>query len=208
MLWNGFGGVTVLDGATNDVIATLPTGQLTSNVAISHVNNRVYVWSNSFYIFDATTYQQLVKQTCIGGPTEVDPVSGDLYTAWGEYAGDPPSFYDAAVIIWPDLTFYHPFGCQMLPAPMVEISPGVPSDTALDPSTGLLFISETGTDSLSILSIPTCAMKIASIPVGDYPRALAFDPQTNRVYVSNFGSRERKRGRRPVPFCHFNRLIG
>ena len=70
---------------------------------------------------------------------------------------------------------------------MVEISPGVPSDTALDPSTGLLFISETGTDSLSIFDTKM-RHEIASIPVGHDPRALAFDPQTNRVYVSNFGS--------------------
>ncbi len=184
--WSMPGGVTVLDGETNDVIATLPTGQLTSYVAINHVDNHVYVFSNSLYIFDATTYQQLVKEVCPGGPIEVDPVSGDLYIAWGEYYGDPPS-WDAAVMIMPDATLNRPYGCQMW-QPTVPISPGGPTATALDPSTGLLFISEQGNDSLSIFDTKM-RQEISSIPVGHDPRAIAFDPQTNRVYVSNFGSK-------------------
>lgn len=52
------------------------------------------------------------------------------------------------------------------------------------PQLGRLYASATGTNEVAVIDTATLAV-IASVPVGDYPDGLTYDPEVGKVYVSN-----------------------
>jgi YVTN family beta-propeller protein len=62
-----------------------------------------------------------------------------------------------------------------------------PSDVAVDSSTGTLFVTNRGDDSVSVIDQATGDV-VQTVPVGYYPVGVEVDPTTHRVYVVNSDS--------------------
>ena len=62
-----------------------------------------------------------------------------------------------------------------------------PFGVAVDTATGDVFVTNTGSNNVTVLNGSTGA-NLANIPVGSSPYGVAYDPATNDVYVANGGS--------------------
>ena len=62
-----------------------------------------------------------------------------------------------------------------------------PFGVAIDNSTDTVFVTNTGSDNVSVLSAST-ERPLASVPVGSSPYGVAYDWRTDEVYVANAGS--------------------
>jgi YVTN family beta-propeller protein len=67
----------------------------------------------------------------------------------------------------------------------VFISGSEPNAGAVDPRTGYVYIANSGSNSVSVISNRT---KIADVSVGSYPNAVAYNPSNGYIYVVNSGS--------------------
>jgi YVTN family beta-propeller protein len=61
----------------------------------------------------------------------------------------------------------------------------VPNAGVVDPRTGYVYIANSGSNPVAVLSDCT---KIADIPVGSYPNAITYNPSNGYIYVVNSGS--------------------
>ncbi len=62
-----------------------------------------------------------------------------------------------------------------------------PFGVAIDTSTGNVYVTNTGSDNVTVLNGSSGA-NVANIPVGSSPYGIAYDPTTGNVYVANGGS--------------------
>ncbi len=62
-----------------------------------------------------------------------------------------------------------------------------PEGLAYDPALGLVFVANTGSDNVSVISDTTAGV-VATIPVGDAPSAVTYDPNDSEIFVTNSGS--------------------
>ena len=62
-----------------------------------------------------------------------------------------------------------------------------PGAAAADPKTGAVYVTNSGSDTVSVISGRTNTVT-ATIPVAAGPGAVAVNPRTNTVYVTNYGS--------------------
>ena len=60
-----------------------------------------------------------------------------------------------------------------------------PVGVAYDPSNGYIYVTDCGSDTVSVINGTTV---IATIPVGSCPRGVAYDPSNGYIYVANRGS--------------------
>ena len=65
---------------------------------------------------------------------------------------------------------------------------GAASAIAIHPATHLAYMTNWENDNLTVVNADTCDL-VATIPVGGYPRDVAVNPVTNRIYVAVSGDR-------------------
>ena len=75
----------------------------------------------------------------------------------------------------------------------IGVGLGAEEGIAVNPRTGYVYVSNAGSDTVSVLRDDADPAKIGwvmDLAVGDYPQGVAVDVKTNRIYVGNAGSRD------------------
>ncbi len=165
---NVLGAVSVIDGATNAIIATVPTGQ--GYVAVNQTTNTVYVaneLSNNITVIDgpsntASTLPTGSKPRFIA----VNSVMNEIYVT---------SATDGTVTVIDagdsNLIYTVPTGSYALAV-------------GVDSVTNRAYVANELSNNVTVLN---GAVKTATVAVGSTPDAIAVDPITNQIYVCNFG---------------------
>jgi YVTN family beta-propeller protein len=161
--------VTVIDGATNTVAATVRTGSNCNGVAVNPTTNKIYVSNNfghSVTVIDGDT--NLATTFRVGqGPRAiaVNSVTNKVYTA--NYGSRDASEIDGASNAVTSVpTGKHPWAIAV--------------DNRADKT---YVVNE---DSASVSIIDGAAGVAKSVAVGDTPFAVAVNPTTNRAYVLTY----------------------
>jgi uncharacterized repeat protein (TIGR01451 family) len=74
----------------------------------------------------------------------------------------------------------------------IPVGLGAEEGIAVNPVTGYVYVTNGGSDTVSVLqddADPANIHRVRDIDVGDVPQGVAVDPRTNRIYVGNAGSR-------------------
>jgi len=125
--------------------------------------------------------QHRVDTVALGGPTPADYVHSP---AWLAYDHGTESFFVAAP---PNEVDVVPFDGGLLQVQAAVPVGEMPFGVAVDNVTQEVFVSNSGSDNVSVLSTQTDAV-LGSVAVGSSPYGVAFDPRTADVYVANGGS--------------------
>jgi YVTN family beta-propeller protein len=147
--------------SADNVVATVTVGQFASSVAFDPVNHDIYVAN----VGDGVANESLGfgDSPTTFGPGNVSVISGST---------------DAVV---------------------AKVTVGIqPAVLSVDPANGDVYVIDLGNGywsnvtsfglgNVSVISVTTDTV-IATVPVGNYPLSLAFDPLNGDVYVSNYGS--------------------
>jgi YVTN family beta-propeller protein len=171
--------VTVINGLTNNVIATIYVGLGPSGVAYNPENGHVYVAnsvSNTVSIIDDETNKvmttvPLPQDTPIGIVPKgfaFDPINGDIYIGT-----NGPSVYvlDGSTN---QLTSKIPLG-------------GCPVAVAFDPANGNVYAANKCQNSVSVINGTTNQVVGNPIPVGREPMGIVFNDNNTDIYVTDRG---------------------
>jgi YVTN family beta-propeller protein len=125
------------------------------------------------YRLDSVPLRPLTSGLSQGGWLAYDPDDQLFYVA------DPPSSVallsvNASSRLYPNISATVPVGSN-------------PFGVAFDPSAGTVFVTNSGSDNVSVLN-GTLAAPVANVSVGTDPLGVAFDPYNGDVYVANNGS--------------------
>jgi DNA-binding beta-propeller fold protein YncE len=211
-----FNQVAVINAATCNAADTAGCGQApaqvsvapgTFNLAVSPAADTVYASATGLNLFDGTTVAVINGATCNGtdhsgcghlaatiktvrGPfgMSVDDRTHTLYVAINT-SGDFPAF--VTVINTATCNGTRTAGCQ---GPFPAMPTGAtPLFTALNPSTGILYVvdgtsaevTELNTARCHATDITGCGTPGRRVPVSSSPNAIAVDRYSNTVYVTN-----------------------
>jgi YVTN family beta-propeller protein len=165
--------ITVLDGATNTVTATLASGIGPDAVGVNPVTNRIYVANNlssTVTVVDgATNSIGIVTDPNAQFPkaVAVNPATDKIYVV--NKASNNVTVFTGAN--------------ETVTAVNVGTNP-----TALDvnPITNKIYVANLLSANVTVIDGGTNSTSV--IPVGSFPLAVAVNPVTNRIYVGNAGS--------------------
>jgi YVTN family beta-propeller protein len=168
---NGTELLTTIDLKTVDRPASAcpgptPYGRCLNGVGVNRITDHVYV----------TEWHYDVAQIISG--TEV---IGWVYAGKGPAGVVPHPYNDSiyALAKWtPGVTYIRD------DRDLCFISGSEPNAGAVDPRTGYVYVANSGSNSVAVI---TDCTKIADIPVGSYPNAIAYDPCNGYIYVVNSG---------------------
>ena len=203
------GTLSVIDGATDKVVATIDVGVRPFAVAADPVTNRVYV-SNTFNdtmsILDGATNTRTTMKVPGADAMLVDWHGGKLYLTGYEDAN--LRVLDEATQNFSRVkTGSHNFGIVQnertgdLWVPLVGSAQLVkldgatgdrtvtavgdfPCATAVNPATNRVYVVNYGDETVSVVDGATTKV-LATVKVGSHPQAVAVDWKRNRVYVAN-----------------------
>lgn len=166
---NGSGSVSVLDGNTDTVVATLDIGKTPYVLAVNEVTNRVYVsntFSNTVSVIDGST--NAIHTLDIGSADEirVDPVHNAIYLLG--YETEHLTILDGKNE-----------GVRKVSAGALHLW-----DVALNTTLQEVYISRIGSDDVAIVS--EARQTPLSIPTGKMPGALVIDLRRQLVSVANY----------------------
>ena len=164
--------VSVIDVASQQVVATVPVGRSPAGVVASSRAGRVFVSnpdSKTISVIDMRR-QKVVNTLSAGdGPVGID-VSGDgkhLYVA---------DWYSSRLLV---------FDAQAAAAakPLASIAVGrAPAGVAAHPGGATVFVAERDDDSVAV--VDTAAQRVlARVRVGSHPFALLYDAPRSRLYA-------------------------
>jgi YVTN family beta-propeller protein len=164
----GDGTVSVVDGKTDAVLATVPIGANPYSIAVDSTAGRIYVtrtYSDHLTVIDAATNQ--VSGIKAGSP---DLIAVNLKTHIAYLLG----YEGGSLVVLNGET-----------QAVTESSVGMHAwGIALDAETGTLYIARIGDAEVAVLkpgsSSPT------RILVGNIPCSVAINPQINTIYVANY----------------------
>ena len=178
--------VSVIDGDSNTLVATISVDSHPTGVAVNPATNLVYVANPAYtgqdlYVGNLTTSKASVidggSNTVVGTVSlvasqpqsvAVNPSTNRIYVA--NYGTDSVSVID---------------GDTNTVVATVPVVSG-PWAVAVNPSTNRIYVANYGTDSVSVIDGATNAVA-ATIPVGSQPEGVAVNPTTDRIYVANLG---------------------
>ncbi len=205
---SGDGTVSVLDGDSDAVVATVPIGSHPYSIASDETNGKVFVthtFDDQVSVLDGATNAVTELKTGAADLIAINSRSGTVYLlgyggalkvldeksgkfsphdvgrhGWGLTLDDSTGTVYVARIESADLVAMKtsPAGVSTLPAG------AIPCAIAVDAKTQTLYVADYGENTVAIVNAKTGRLT-ASIPVGDRPEAIAFDPQRNLVYVAN-----------------------
>jgi len=166
----GSGTVSVINGATNTVIATIPVGSEPEGVAYDPSNGYIYVadyYSNTVSVINGTT---VIANITVGSWPEgiaYDSSNGYIYVA--DSGSGTVSVID---------------GANNTVIANIPVG-AAPAWVAYDPSNGYIYVTNYASGTVSVIDGATV---IANIPVGAAPWGVAYDPSNGYIYVANYGS--------------------
>jgi YVTN family beta-propeller protein len=164
----GSGNVSVIDGATDSVIQTLPTDSRPYAIGLDPALHRAYVtntFSNKVTVID--TANNNAQQLPVGSKDFVETDARRRRAFFISYEDPALTLLDAANAIHrADLGLSHPWGL------------------AVDEQRGIVYVSEIGKDTL--VAYHEDDGKTDKIVTGAMPDAVAADEAANKVYVANY----------------------
>ena len=166
------GNVTVIDGATNTVAATVAAGTTPNAVAVNAVTNKVYVANsggNTVTVIDGATNTVDATVTAEMHPqaVAVDPVTNKIYVT--NKASYSVTVIDGATNV------------------TTTVAAGTdPLVVAVNPVTNKIYVSNSGSNNVTVIDGATSAT--TTVAVGTNPDGVAVNPLTNKVYVANTNS--------------------
>jgi YVTN family beta-propeller protein len=206
----GSGNVSVIDGATDKVMATVPVGDLPYVIAANPVTNKIYIaktFSNTITVIDGANHvTSSLKAGMQADAIAVDPGANKLYLLNYEShdvtvldgATDKDTAVAAEIHLWgiavnPATHKIYLTGTGSSRVTVIDgkhntttsvNAGGVPCAVAVDSSTGRVFIANYATDDVTVIDGGSNAV-IATVRVGSRPQAIAVDSASHRVYVAN-----------------------
>jgi gliding motility-associated-like protein len=168
----GSNNVSVINTATNAVVATIPVGSNPNGICVDPNYNEVYVVNNgSNTVSVINTLTNTVTNTIQVGPTPWSvTVSRDGSQAFVSDGGDN----NVEVINTTTNTI------------VANIPAGTnPNASAASPNGSLLYVNSA--NSVLVINTTTQAI-VATIPVGSAPQAILITPDGSKVYSADFGS--------------------
>jgi YVTN family beta-propeller protein len=164
----GDGTVSVVDGKTDAVLATVPIGANPYSIAADSGEGKIYVtrtYSDHLTVIDAVTNQVSGIKAASTDLIAVNPKTHIAYLL-GYEGGNLTVLSEATQALTESSVGMHTWGI------------------ALNAETGTLYIARIGDAEVAVLkpgsSSPT------RIPTGNIPCSVAINPQTNTVYVANY----------------------
>ena len=206
----GDGTVTVLDGNSDAVVATVSVGSHPYSVAASPSSGKVYVthtFGDQLSVIDGLTNAVAEIKTGSSDLIAIDPHKGTVYLlgyggavkvldesstkvfeipvgrhGWGLTLNDVTGALYIARIEGADLAAIEPGSSSPITISVGEI----PCAIAVNAAGDRLYVANYGDDTVTVIDAST-QRKIAVVPVGRNPKAIAFDPIRSLVYVANTG---------------------
>ena len=191
---HGSKNVSVIDGATNSVIAMIKVGTRPRGVAVDPSTNRVFVsneTSNTVSVIDGATNSLITTVPVGNGPSGVgvDDITHRVYVT---NLGTSISVGNTVSVI--DET---PAGAdEHNVIAIVTVGTG-PSSVGVNHTTHRVYVSNNGTSMVAGNTVSvidgdpisgTVNTVIGTVTVGNNPRGVGVNPVTNRVYVANGGT--------------------
>jgi YVTN family beta-propeller protein len=163
--------VTVINGATNSVVGSIPVGVNPFGVAYDSVNGDLYVSNeggNNVSVIEAATSAPVASIPIASGPMGVafDSSNGDVYVANSES--------NAATIIDPTTN-------KVVGSIPVGSSPW---DIIYDSSNGNIYTTNEGSNNVSVID-GSSNLVVANVPTGGTPTSICFQAGSNSLYVAN-----------------------
>jgi YVTN family beta-propeller protein len=172
--------VTVVDGATDRVVAWVPVGSLPDAIAVDTQDGYVYVansGSDNVTVIDGSTDEPLASVPVGIDPTALafDSANDFVYVAnGGNYTGFAPdnvTVIDAATN-----------------RAVASITVGArPTAVAVDSANGRVFVANNNSGNLTVLD-GTTDRAVDSVPAGSGPSGLAFDSWNGFLWVADDAS--------------------
>ena len=175
----GSNNVTVIDGATNTIVTSIPVGSYPFGVAFDSTNGYIYVtdyhWASYLHsnvtVIDGATNKVVGSIPVGAAPIDVafDTTNGYLYVA--NAASSDVTVIDSAT------------NKVVASIPLTSS----PAGLAFDSFNGYLYVSAASSDYLTVIDGATSKV-IGSITVGLYPNGIAFDAVNGYLYTANSGT--------------------
>jgi YVTN family beta-propeller protein len=163
--------LTVLNGASEKVVANIPVGANPAGVAYDAANQNVYVVNSMEDSVSIISPSNVVSGnfSVPYEPTGIayDSSSGDLYIT--EQAANTTAVYSPASTAKPIATLI--VGHQPIAA-------------TYDPDNNEVYVANSNSSNVSVIDASTPAV-IGAIPVGDGPLGLAYDSGQHELFVAN-----------------------
>jgi len=206
----GDGTVTVLDGASDAVLATIPIGSHPYSIAVNPSSGKVYVthtFGDQLSIIDGATNAASQVKTGSSDLIAIDAHKGTIYLLG--YGGAVKVFDEAGQKFFETPVGRHGWGLTLNDATgavyvtriegadVAAIQPGastpttlaagaIPCAIAVNASGNRLYVADYGDDTVAVIDAGD-GRKIATIPVGRRPKAVAVDSSRGLVYAANTG---------------------
>ena len=207
--------VSVIDGTTNTVTATLVVGTNPYDVGVDNATNRVYVanrGSNTVSIIDGST-NTVVKDVTVGSSpvgVGVDPITNRVYVA-NELSNTVSVIDGNTNTVVKDVIVGGPLGVGVNPATksvyvaardswnavavidentntvVKNVTVSTPYFVDVNPTTDRIYATNYFSNTVSVIDGTTNTVT-ATVNVGTNPNGIGVDPSTDRAYVVNFGS--------------------
>ena len=168
---NEFSGtMSVIDGATNRVSATVDVGPLPSSIALNPETNKIYVarsYGNGFItvVDGATNTPTQVKVGVEANAIAVNSKSNKIYLVG--YEDHSVTVVDGAT----DTSSKVPAGTHLW-------------EIAVDPARNRIYLPNSGDGRVDVIHDQSSS----TVAAGSFPCAVALDPASDRAYVLNYGS--------------------
>lgn len=165
--------IAVIDGATNTVMATIPTLGYHTGIDVNPVTNRIYVaqqFAGSVRIMDGTTNTVVTDLPVPGSPIHglaINPATNRLYVIRAN-SNDVVVFDVAANTL---LTAV-PVGSE-------------PAGIAINSATNRVYVANRSSANVTVIDGESSAV-VTTIAVGSGPARIGVNSTTNRIYVSNY----------------------
>ena len=181
----GAGTVTVIDPATNTVVATITVGGTPYGVTASADGTRVWVanyGSQQIHVIDTATNTVVTTASIVGNPHSIalSPSGHRAYVT--VFSSTNPA---SANTVWVfDATISPPY-------PMATIPVGTgPAGITMRPDGSRLYVANYGGGGGTTMSVidPSTNGVIATVTVGSAPFQIGAHPDNSRVYVANRNS--------------------
>jgi YVTN family beta-propeller protein len=172
--------VSVINGATNSVIARISVWSGEDGMAYDSVNNYIYIangGSNNVSVINGVT-NTVIANIFVGALPEgvaYDPSNNYVYVGHGAY----PQTLGLSILV-----FVINCASNTVIANISVGSRGWPDAIAYDSSNNYVYVANGGSNNVSVINGATNAV-IASISVGSEPYAIAYDSGNNYIYVCN-----------------------
>jgi len=164
--------VTVIDGASDEILATVAVGEQPDNLVYNPVNNKVYCLNRIHF----------------GTVTVIDGARNAVLATVpvGDYASDlvyNPTSNRVYCSNWEGANVTVIDGATNQVVTTITVGEG-PGSLLHNPSGNVVFCAMAGTDSVTVIDGATNVV-LATVGVGWAPWELVLNPAQNRVYVAN-----------------------